>query len=130
MCSGGELAVGDTLYVPYKLPGFLCSGFNSLESVGYSLCHCPAPFIIIIYCLLRTGASPKVSINLCPKSVPFSLMTNTGRQHNILSAQKVPLRRGSSASRRPSPTMLKPNTTSIIAIPGANESIGFVKRNL
>lgn len=42
----------------------------------------------------------------------------------------VPLNRGSMASLRPSPTILKPNTTRIIAIPGARDNTGLVKRYL
>ena len=41
---------------------------------------------------------------------------------------KIPRSLGSKASRRPSPTMLKPNTTSMIAMPGANERMGSVVR--
>ena len=40
----------------------------------------------------------------------------------------MPLRRGSRASLRPSPTMLKPNTTSMRASPGAKERMGLVRR--
>jgi hypothetical protein len=39
---------------------------------------------------------------------------------------KVPLSLGSSESLRPSPIILKPNTTIIIANPGAKGSIGLV----
>ena len=40
----------------------------------------------------------------------------------------VPLNLGSKASRRPSPIILKLNTTNIIAIPGAIERRGFVNK--
>ena len=42
--------------------------------------------------------------------------------------QMTPLNRGSKASLSPSPTMLKANTTSINARPGAKERMGSTNR--
>ncbi len=43
---GGELAAGDALDIPYKLFGFCCPDICLLGSIGYSLSHDPAPFLI------------------------------------------------------------------------------------
>ena len=67
---------------------------------------------------------------------PGVLVYDRGTPKKVISggikikSYKMPLSLGSKASLRPSPTILKANTTSIIAIPGAKDKIGLVKINL
>ena len=54
-----------------------------------------------------------------PMPMPQGVPAAGGREREAIYPGRVPLpRRGSSASRSPSPSRLKPNTVSMIAMPG------------